>query len=159
MQRQLSPNVQKFCDKFNVPSYLRHYVQSVEHVDTYADENRTITMKDRDWDVEDKTAYKNERTEHLSTVARYMNAVQFSNLLDNFLNVGGKREQDGFIVGLMARRMHRTLQGNLMEFLLGVIRGLSYQEHSDARNESALRTAKQITQDMDDGRYERQRYI
>jgi hypothetical protein len=46
---------------------------------------------------------------------------------------------------LQFRFTHRTLQRLAICFAFGLIAGLSEQEYTDPRNESAVKTAKKIT--------------
>lgn len=84
-------------------------------------------------------------------IARSLNAEQFRELLDDFLNSGGKDFPTGLEVGRQMRFTHRTLQRLVVAFSLGVLCGISEQEHTDARNETAIKTAKKIKQMMNDG--------
>lgn len=77
-------------------------------------------------------------------LARSMTPENFARLLDNFLNVGGKGFNEGKLVGLHLRHTHRTLQRLAVCFALGLIAGLSEQEHTDPRNETAIATAKKV---------------
>jgi hypothetical protein len=76
---------------------------------------------------------------------------KFTALLDEFLNLGGKGFREGKLVGLQMRSTHRTLQRLVICFAFGLIDGLSEQEHSDPRNETAIETAQKITKMLEDG--------
>lgn len=112
---------------------------------------RDITTKGYDRADED------ESTVGTWEIARGMSTDQFTNLLDNWLNSGGKRENEGYLVGLNLRNTHRTLQGNAVMFMVGMLAGIAEQEHTDARNESAISTAKKIISSLEDS--DAQRYI
>jgi hypothetical protein len=71
--------------------------------------------------------------------------------LDEFLNLGGKGYREGKEVGLQLRFTHRTLQRLVVCFALGMIAGLSEQENTDPRNETAIQTAKKLVQLMESG--------
>ena len=75
-----------------------------------------------------------------------MSPENFTDLFEDYLNLGGKQYQEGRVVGLYLRRSHRTLQRLAICFALGVIAGLSEQEFTDPRNETAITTAKKLAQ-------------
>lgn len=54
-------------------------------------------------------------------------------------------------VGLLLRNKHRTLQRSVVVFCLGILKGISQQEHTDARNADAIATAKQVTEMVENG--------
>jgi len=80
------------------------------------------------------------------TLARSLSLAQFAVLLDQFLNLGGKGFREGEQCGLQLRTTHRTLQRLVVCFALGVIAGIAQQEHTDARNATAIQTAKKLTE-------------
>lgn len=82
------------------------------------------------------------------TIARSMTIGNFVKLFDEWLNFGGKQLAEGKLVGLQLRFTHRTLQRQAVAFALGIIAGLSEQEYTDPRNETAIQTAKKIVQLM-----------
>ena len=86
-----------------------------------------------------------------STVARCMTSENFAYLLDCYLNYGGKDFPNGKDVGEKLQRTHRTLQRLAVAFALGVIVGISDQDYTDARNETAIATAKKIAEMVEDG--------
>lgn len=92
-------------------------------------------------------------------LTRKLSVNAWTKILDDFLNLGGKRWREGFRIGISMTRTHRTLQGNLVEFCLGILAGLAQQEHTDARNESAVALCKKITEMRDNGELDHQRYI
>jgi hypothetical protein len=77
-------------------------------------------------------------------IAKCIKPEQMAELLDDLLNVGGRGYIEGLQVGKDLRTTHRTLQRSAIGFALGIILGISDQEHSDARNATALETAKKI---------------
>lgn len=85
------------------------------------------------------------------SLARCMSIDNFTCLIDEFLNLGGKGYREGKEVGLQLRHTHRTLQRLAICFSLGLIAGLSEQEYSDPRNETAIQTAKKVVQLMESG--------
>ena len=72
-------------------------------------------------------------------------------MLDDFLNLGGKGFREGKEIGLQLRFTHRTLQRLVICFAFGMIAGLSEQEYTDPRNETAIQTAKKVVQLMESG--------
>ena len=91
--------------------------------------------------------------ESLSTyqVAKSLTHENFAALLDEFLNSGGKDFREGKEIGLQLRFTHRTLQRLVICFTFGLIAGLSEQEYTDPRNETAIQTAKIISQMVEEG--------
>jgi hypothetical protein len=55
------------------------------------------------------------------------------------------------VVGLQLRFTHRTLQRLVICFVFGMIIGLSEQEYTIARNETAIQTAKKVKVMIDQG--------
>jgi hypothetical protein len=96
---------------------------------------------------------KFENCEHSTyEIARGINTpLHFARIFDNFLNSGGKQYSSGVEVGKELRTTHRTLQRLAVCFALGIIAGLSEQEYTDARNETAIKTAKKIKEMVDNG--------
>lgn len=86
-------------------------------------------------------------------IARSLTVENFTRLLDDFLNIGAKGFAEGKEVGFQLCFTHRTLQRLAICFALGLIAGLSEQEHFDARNETAIHSAKRITQMVEDGEF------
>ena len=85
------------------------------------------------------------------TVAKSMTIENFAAVLDEFLNLGGKDFREGKAVGLLMRHSHRTLQRLVICFAFGLVAGLAEQEYTDARNETAILTAKKIAQQIEEG--------
>ena len=108
--------------------------------------NESKIIKLRDW------SYK-ETGETLDTytIAPSLTVENFASLLDEFLNLGGKDFRKGKLVGIELRHAHLTIQRLAISFALGVIVGLSKQEFTDARNETAIHTAQKIARMMEDG--------
>ena len=80
-----------------------------------------------------------------------MSPENFTALFDDFLNLGGKDFREGKEVGLQLRFTHRTLQRLAICFAFGIIVGLSEQEHTDARNETAIQTAQKVANMLEAG--------
>ncbi|MFC1921796.1 hypothetical protein ACFLY4_00775 [Chloroflexota bacterium] len=85
------------------------------------------------------------------TLARSMSAENFAALFDDFLNLGGKDFREGKEIGLQLRFTHRTLQRLAICFAVGIIVGLSEQEYSDPRNETAIETAQKVAKMLEAG--------
>lgn len=79
-----------------------------------------------------------------TAVAKAMELEDFAEVLQEFLNYGFKEYADGYAVGHRCRRAHRTIQRSIIAFALGIIAGISEQEYTDARNETAIETAKKL---------------
>jgi len=103
--------------------------------------------------LEIKTFYGKDSLGEFSIkdIAGSLTAEQFSEMLDDFLNIGGKQFSTGKIVGEALRSHHRTIQRSSIAFSLGVIVGISDQKYTDLRNGQAIDTAKNIAQMWDDG--------
>ena len=84
-------------------------------------------------------------------VAKSLTLENFAAVLDDFLNLGGKDFREGKEIGLQLRFTHRTLQRLVICFAFGLISGLSEQDYTDARNETAIQTAKKLVQMLEDG--------
>jgi hypothetical protein len=85
------------------------------------------------------------------TLAKSLTLENFASMLDDFLNLGGKGFREGKEIGLQLRFTHRTLQRLVICFAFGLIAGLSEQEYTDPRNETAIQTAKKIVQLIESG--------
>jgi hypothetical protein len=105
------------------------------------------------------TAYNSETSRNEETgetisvysLAKSLTLENFASMLDDFLNLGGKGYPEGKDVGLQLRFTHRTLQRLAVCFAFGLIAGLSEQEYTDPRNETAILTAKKLVQLMEAG--------
>ena len=109
------------------------------------------TIKIRGWNSTFSTTEETGETVSIYTVARSMTMDNFTKLFDEFLNLGGKQYAEGMIVGMKLRFTHRSLQRLAICFAFGLISGLSEQEYVDARNETAVATAKKVKQMIDQG--------
>ena len=113
--------------------------------------NDSDTIKIRAYNSE--TSHTEETGETLSvyTLAKSLTLENFVSMLDDFLNLGGKGFREGKEIGLQLRFTHRTLQRLVICFAFGMIAGLSEQEYTDPRNETAIQTAKKIAQMLEKG--------
>ena len=105
----------------------------------------------REWNP--TTGMMDETGERINTytVAKSLTLDNFTKLFDEFLNLGGKQYAEGKIIGQKLCCTHRSLQRLAICFAFGIIAGLSEQEYTDARNETAVQTAKKIKQMIDQG--------
>ena len=113
------------------------------------DDNNTIKLK-----AYNSETSRNEETSETITVytlAKSLTLENFVTLLDDFLNLGGKGFREGKDIGLQLCFTHRTLQRLVVCFAFGLIAGLSEQEYTDPRNETAIQTAKKVVQLMESG--------
>ena len=96
----------------------------------------------------DYNTYEKTYTDEISVseLAKCMTPENFVCFLDNYLNYGGKQYEEGYRVGQELRNTHRTLQRSAVAMALGIIVGISEQEHTDARNEYAIAMAKKIAE-------------
>lgn len=113
--------------------------------------NDTNKIHIKDWNPASHMTEHTGETVSIYAIARSITPVDFAKLIDNYLNLGGKGFAEGELVGLQLRRTHRTLQRLAVCFALGLIAGLSNQEYTDARNETAIQTAQKIAQMLKDG--------
>ena len=112
-------------------------------------EHKTIHLKT--WNND--TGRNEDTGEALSvySLAKSLTPGNLAALIDDYLNLGGKGYREGHEIGLQLRFTHRTLQRLVICFAFGLIVGLSEQEHTDPRNETAIKTAKKIAQMLADG--------
>ena len=111
--------------------------------------NKTIKL--RGWNSDCSRTVETGETISTYQVAKSLTTENFAALLDEYLNLGGKDFREGKQIGLQLRYTHRTLQRLVICFALGLIVGLSEQEYTDQRNESAIDTAKKIAQMIENG--------
>ena len=112
--------------------------------------NSTIIVL-KDWNS--KTYHYEPIGQTISTtqIARSMTPENFTRFFDTYINCGAKGLAEGKEIGYQLRFTHRTLQRLALCFALGVIVGLSEQEHTDARNDTAIQTGKKLAQMVEDG--------
>jgi hypothetical protein len=113
------------------------------------DESNSIIL--RAWSSDTGHNEPTGQTIDVYTLARSLTIENFTTLLDDFLNLGGKGFREGKEIGLQLRFTHRTLQRLAVCFAFGMIAGLSEQEYTDPRNETAILTAKKIAQMLEKG--------
>ena len=113
-----------------------------------SEDKNKIKLHSWDWDKKERV---DEGEVSVNQIARCMSHPNFVELFDSFLNYGGKEFREGKAVGEDLRTHHRTLQRSAICFAIGVLVGISQQEFSDARNKTALETAKKIYEMFDNG--------
>lgn len=93
--------------------------------------------------------------EEVSTyaVAKGMTAENMAEVLENFCGSFLIDRDEGIVIGKLLRNAHHTLHRSVIVFLLGIIEGLSMQEYTDARNETAVSVAKMIHAKVESGEY------
>ena len=86
------------------------------------------------------------RRQTIQDLAKSMTASDFAYLLETRCNSFSTDYKQGREVGQNLHMSHRTLQATVFRYLLGIIVGLGEQEarFTDARNETAVFTAKKI---------------
>ena len=105
----------------------------------------------KDWNLESHMTEPTGEVVSIYAIARSITPENFAKLFDNYLNLGGKGFNEGKLIGLHLRHTHRTLQRLAICFALGLIVGISEQEYTDARNQTAVETAQKIAQLIKDG--------
>jgi len=113
--------------------------------------NEQKTIRIKEYNSESSRYEDTGKTISTHTLARSMTSENFTALFDDFLNLGGKDFREGKEIGLQLRFTHRTLQRLAICFAFGIIAGLSEQEHTDARNETAIQTAQKVAQMLEAG--------
>ena len=108
------------------------------------DTKTTIHLKV--WNSDTGLNEETGETLNIYQIAKSLSLENFAALLDDFLNLGGKGFREGKEAGLQLRSTHRTLQRLVICFAFGLIAGLSEQEYTDPRNETAIQTAKKVSQ-------------
>lgn len=85
--------------------------------------------------------------------AKTMTAQDLAYLLESRCNSFSMDFRQGREVGENLQMSHRTLQATVFRYLLGIIVGLSEQEarFTDARNETAVFSAKKISEMIKSG--------
>lgn len=82
----------------------------------------------------------------ISDIVHSMTDENVVYLISEWLNVGMKDQGNGLKIGKAFHSEHRTLQASLFRWCLGIIVGLSEQQYTDARNETAITNAKKIAE-------------
>ena len=111
--------------------------------------NNAIELKE--WNPDTNMTEPNGEAVSIYKLAKSMTPENFAKLFDDYLNLGGKQFREGKLIGQHLLHTHRTLQRLAVCFALGLVVGLSEQEHTDPRNEEAIKTAKKVAQMVNDG--------
>lgn len=92
----------------------------------------------------------------ISDFARTITPSELAYFLESRCNSFSTDFREGRQVGENLHMSHRTLQATVFRYLLGIIVGLSEQEErfTDARNETAVFSAKKIAQMIKTGEIE-----
>lgn len=114
-----------------------------------------IILKHYDYDKREEVVEGEVRTYSL---VGNMTTENLASFLSEYLNRGAKNFYYGKDIGEILSREHRTLQGLVVNFCLGVICGFAGQD-TDARNEVAIETANKIKKMIENGELKRQPYI
>lgn len=102
-----------------------------------------------------KWNYDTNQYDDLGTVDTYILASsitpeQFANLLDRYLNAGGKGMAEGKKIGRMFAGTHRTLQAYGIRFVTGFLRGITEAcWGTDPRNEYEIAAAHKMLEAVD----------
>lgn len=94
-----------------------------------------------------------ERPDSYAYVRSMRNPDDMADFLDDYCNIGMKDYENGVKVGKLCQNKHRTIQGSIIRFCLGVIVGLSDvdERYTDARNEMPVAMGKKIAEMLKDG--------
>jgi len=121
--------------------------------------NKDKTIKLKDWNSDCSRLEETGKSLSTYQVAKSLTSENYAALLDEYLNLGGKDFREGKEIGLQLRYTHRTLQRLAICFAFGIIVGLSEQEYTDARNETAIQTAQKIAEMLEAGEFPLGLYI
>jgi hypothetical protein len=105
----------------------------------------------KDWNSTTSSVELTGESISIYTISKSMTLDNFTKLFDEYLNLGGKGYREGQLVGQKLRFTHRSLQRLAICFAFGIIAGLSEQEHTDPRNETAVETARKVKELIDNG--------
>lgn len=94
--------------------------------------------------------------EQISEFAKTITPAELAYFLESRCNSFSTDFRQGREVGENLHMSHRTLQATVFRYLLGIIVGLSEQEarFTDARNETAVFSAKKISEMIKSGEIE-----
>jgi len=103
------------------------------------------TVELQEWNYETKE-YDSKGPVSMYLLAKCIQPEQLATLLENCVNNFSSGFTHGRNMGREMRTMHRTLQRSMVAELCGIVAGLSEQEHTDVRNEGAIKLAKAVAQ-------------
>lgn len=106
------------------------------------DYSKEINM--REYDGLEVKSYDGEdsMTISVSSLSQRMSKENWNLLLSDYLNNFGNAFTKGYFIGLLFRTEHRALHPNLVDWVMGLLQGLSEQQYLDARNQQAVERAK-----------------
>lgn len=85
-------------------------------------------------------------------ITKNLTRRNLADILSEWLNMGFKDYKDGVALGKMFQTEHRTMQGVIIRFCLGVIIGMSKDvQYTDARNETPIEMGKKLAKMVEDG--------
>lgn len=113
--------------------------------------SETTTIEMKEWNPSSGMTEKTGEELSIYAVARSMTLENFVKLFDEFLNLGGKGYREGQLVGKELRTTHRSLQRLAICFAFGIIVGLSEQQFTDPRNETAIESARKVKHLIEQG--------
>jgi hypothetical protein len=125
-------------------------------------EFREVELKEYNYDTNEN---ESRETVSLYLLAKNLKVEHLARLLENWLNSYDRAAQRGRVIGEAGVRWHRTLQGTLVNFALGILVGYAkkYQEewggHTDPRNETAFKAAGIVASLVEDGTIPLQPFI
>ena len=93
------------------------------------------------------------------TIAHSLDDETMAELLSDYANTGAKGMTSGERVGEHLTHTHRTLQRLVVCWAIGILKSLGGQKYTDARNESAIETARKIGAMYDSGELPLGRFI
>lgn len=94
--------------------------------------------------IEDGEVFTND-------IARCVTEENFIELFDDLMNYGGRGFTEGIAVAEGFKRKHPTIQRSAIAFCLGFVVRMADSQFVDARNETAVETAKKIQALADEG--------
>ena len=115
-----------------------------------------VTLTKYDYDTKETVVVTETDTR---TIARSLDTETMAELLSDYANSGAKGMLEGERVGDALTHTHRTLQRLVVCWIIGILRELGEQEYTDARNETAIETARKIGEMYDDGMLPLGRFI
>ena len=108
-----------------------------------------MTIKTYNYDT--KTVEVKQEDVSVYEVAKNMTPAQFHYFVECYINSYSVDYNAGKELGEHFEGVHRTLQGTLYRFCMGILVGLSKQDYTDPRNEVAVKNCKKIAQMLEDG--------
>lgn len=109
---------------------------------------KTVVLSTYDWDKHETVKIAEVPA---SIIGKALDPEAMAEVLENRLNTGIGGRKFGIAVGQKMVECHRTLQGQFMEFVIGLILGYyeqymkDWNGHTDARNEGAVNAARSLS--------------